>query len=229
MNNRIYIVLGIFLISLIIGCKKDENVTKQSTVKYFNDIIEVANPHDTILPGDTIWIEADFKDRLVDSYSQESFDLDNSTFIVSGFLNKLKSKFDSLSFLDNNFEIVEDIGEFQIANVVHRIDQISYDFDIRCGKPLESNKLRFGIVANYQAVFAVEFVAMVFFGEERVDYNDFSEENSNGKISLSFNNSDINDSVYYYLPEDYRNYFDGYYNSLDIINKKFYFFNISEN
>lgn len=223
-------ITGIFilLIVLLASCDKfaDEDV-QVSDKKQFYDKIGVDNNQVKYSIGDTIWFSANFDGESKDGITNEYVSLENQTFILHGMVNLLKREFDSLSFVYQNFDLVEDIGEVQLINVIN-VDQSGYSFDIKFGRPLESNNLRFGLIANYPGIFASDFSAWVYYGSERNDFNDFSTDNENGDISVAFSMDAINDSIYYALPVDIRYYYENYYNTSDIANKDFYFFEVSQ-
>lgn len=225
----IYIVLIIFSIVTLTSCEKMDTEDFQTTQQeYFYEFIEIENSLEQYSINDTIWISADIDDVLIDMNSGHSINLENQTYILTSDINLLMPQFDTLSFLNHNFDIIEDIGEIQIMNVLNGTSSSppSFSFDIKFGKPINSNKVRFGIIANYPGVLAIEFEGLVYYGSERDDYDDFSLDNHKGYLDLSFSNEAINDSVYYKLPSKYRNSYDNYYNSTMISANQFFFIDV---
>lgn len=226
--NYIHILLILTGVLTFVSCEKISEEDFQSTVQeYFYDSINVENFKEQYIKGDTIWFSANIKDELLDFNSGEQIILKNQTYILAGVINLLMPQYDSLFFLDQNIDIVEDIGEIQLINVLNSTPP-SYTFDMRFGKPLNSNEIRFGIIPNYPGIFGVEFEGWVYYGSERDDFDDFSFDNHKGYLDLSFSGDNINDSVFYALPPEYLYNYEPYYNSVKVSNKKFFFLDIIE-
>lgn len=224
--KKLSYIIAFLAIIVISSCDKDESVSSQAKYGTFREQVTVENVSDTFLLGDTIWLSASINNELYDYSTQQAVDIENASFMLSGFINSLKENDDSSFFIYENFEIVEDIGEIMIVNVLNTYDQISYNFDLKFGGPYENHDLRFGLIPKFEAVFAMEFEGVAIYGPDRINYEDFSEENEKALIDFYFSNDNINDTVYYTLPYNYQQYYNNYYNSLDITNKEFYFFEV---
>ncbi len=226
---KIYYLPGflfVLILVAIVSCQPDytQNI-QNSTDKQFYDYTYIEPIQEDYLPGDTIWMAVDFADTYKDANSSESITLQNQTFMTRVYINLLTTD-DSTSFLDNNFKMVEDKGDFKLVSVLNTSSQLSVSFDIRSGQPSESNYIRFGLIPNYPGIFAAELSTWVYFGANRTNYDDFSSDIEKGFIDLSFNADSLNDSLYYSLPDNLRYYFESYYNSIKISNNKFFFFKV---
>jgi len=224
-NNLKNLFAFVALIGLL-GCEQNIDETPQtSNVKYFNGQITVENSEFKYALGDTIWFSSHFQNQLTDSKSKEVTQLENETFMLNGTLFLLKPKYDSLLFVYDNFNLVEDLGSVNLINVINTRPE-EYTFEIKFGKPLINNSVRFGLVLNYKAIFAIEYDCAVFYGSDRTDYDDFSTENNKDNIAISFNTKNVNDSIFNALPSEYFNYYQSYYNSSDISANKFFFIEV---
>jgi len=225
--SKIIFFFGWVLILALVSCEKNlpENTTT-NIVNEFGEVVEVENSEIKYFAGDTIWFSADINNELVDKKSGEVITLENQTFVISGLINLLNPKYDSLDFLQENFDLISDIGDIKLVNVLNKMPQ-TYAFDILFGRPLATNMVRFGLVLNYPGVYAVEYEGIAYFGPERTDYMDYSIDNEKGYIDFQFNADNINSQIYDSLPEYYRYYYyDSYYTYSDISRNKFYFFEV---
>ncbi len=221
----IYLIAGIVAIT---SCKKDSDVgTPTKEESYFYGFMNIENNMVEYALGDTIWFNSDIENELTDSKTGKVIELENQTFILNGMVTLLKPEFDTLPFIYNNFHVIEDIGEIQLINIINTQDN-TYNFDIRFGKPLHTNQVRFGLLLDYRGIMSVEYKSWVYYGSERNDYDDFSTDNSKGYIDFKFNTDELNDSIYYNLPIEYHNYFDSYYTPAKISERKFYFIEVVE-
>jgi hypothetical protein len=232
MNFKYINVLVALLVFIVLfSCEKNiEGDIQTSKEKYFRENIDVENVKEEYTLGDTIWFSSTISNKLTDTKTSEAINLENQTFILNGVITLLNRRYDSLSFINDNFDLVSDLGEVQLINVYSAINYQpeSYSFDIRFGKPLLTNEVRFGLVANYQGIFAMEFESLVYYGSERNDYYNYSLDYEKGYIDLSFSNDSINDSLFYALPKEYIVYYQNYYNGSDITSNKFYFFEVGD-
>jgi len=221
-----YIILVLFSVVLISCEKVDEDITT-SDEKHFFDQVDIENGKTQFNIKDTIWFSASFDEKLIDVNSDEEIEIQNQTFIINGLVHLLESQYDSIPFIYQNFDLISDIGDVQLINVINA-DPAAYSFDIKFGKPLLSNDVRFGLVLNYPGIFGLEYEGFVYFGVDRIDYDDFSTDNEKGYFDLSFNLDEINDSLYYNLPPELRYNYESYYTAQKIGFKKFYFFEAVE-
>ena len=223
--NTFIIIIGILT---FVSCEKmDENDFQNIQQEYFYEFIEIENSIEKYNTGDTIWFSANISNELQDRNTGKIINLENQTYILNGNINLLMPHFDTLYFLNQNIDIVEDIGDIQLINVINSTPQ-SFTFDIKFGKPLNSDDVRFGIITNYPGILAIEFEGWVYYGSERDDYNDFSLDNHKGYLDLSFNTDNTNDSIYYALPPNYIYNYDNYSTSTMIAANKFFFFDVIE-
>ncbi len=225
----LYKFLLMACIVTITSCE-DDNIAETPKIEEssFNGLMDIDNTQSKYYLDDTIWFYANIKNELTDNKTGKKVTLENQTFILSGTVNLLKPEIDTLPFIYQNFHVIENIGEIQLINVINT-DNNAYTFDIRFGKPINSNEVKFGLLLNYRGILAIEYKSWVYFGSERDDYNDFSTDNSKGYIDMAFNNADnLNDSIYFDLPNKYRNYFDSYYTATKISANKFYFIEVAK-
>jgi hypothetical protein len=221
-------LIALLVFIVLFSCEKDMGGGIQtSKEKYFRENIDVENVNEKYTLGDTIWFSATISNKLTDTETGEAISLENQTYILNGVINLLKRRYDSLFFINDNFDLVSDLGEVQLINVFN-YEPESYTFDMRFGKPLPTNEVRFGLVLNYQGIFAIEFESLVYFGSERIDYDNYSLDNEKGYIDLSFSNNSINDSLFYALHKEYIAYYQNYYNGSAITSNKFYFFEVGD-
>ena len=223
------IFVSLFFITALftISCKKTDIDDSENKQEYFYEFFNVDNSKGVNSVGDTLWFSADIANELIDNNSKDKIILENQTYIIHGIVNLLKPQFDSILFINQNFDFVEDIGEVQLMNVMNSTPA-SYTFDLKFGKYYHSDSVRFGIVSNYPAIFSIEVEGWVYYGDERDDYDDFSTDNSKGYLDLSFRNKNTNDTIYLNLPPDYRYNYDSYYSAFKIESNKFYFFRVEE-
>jgi hypothetical protein len=223
-------LIVIFLLSVFIfpGCLKfEDDISNAKPTKYFTQQVNGENSQKEYSKGDTLWFNAIIPDSLTDYNSGELILLKNASFIFSGEIYLLKPLYDSLHFLDNNFDIIVTDGSIELVNIIEN-NYTSYMFTAKFGKPLVNNKIRFGIIPHYLGIFSFEVNANVYYGEDRIDYNDFSQDNEMGVFSMTFNIADVNSEVYYALPPTYRQAYDSYYTTSYINAKRFYFIEVSE-
>ena len=221
-------LIALLVFIQLLSCEKNlDGTIPELKEKYFREGIDIDVVNEKYTLGDTIWFSASISTDLKDTKTGEVITLENQTFILNGVINLLKRRYDSLLFIQNNFDLIEDLGEVQLINVLNSEPE-AYNFDIMFGKPLLTNNVRFGLVLNYQGIFALEFKGLVYYGSERDEYDNYSLENEKGFIDLSFSNSSINDSIFYALPTDYIIYYQNYYNGSDIYSNKFYFFEVGD-
>ncbi len=220
-----FIIFGLLLLALS-SCNKDVvESANESNENYFREYMNIENNKEQYLLGDTLWFSGDFSNVMRDTRLSEDITLENQTFILHGLVSLLKPQYDSVYFINENFELLIDEGEMKLVNVLNT-DPESYSFDIRFGRPLLTNEVKFGLVLNYEAIFSIEFEALVFFGAERQDYDDFSLDNGKGYIKLDFNADTINDSLFYNLPTYYRYYYQNYFYASEISLNKYFFFEV---
>jgi hypothetical protein len=219
---------SLFILLILTSClDMNSSFPDVKPTKYFSQNINVENSQKKYYLGDTLWFNAMIPDSLINLNTGETEVLENASFIFSGELYLLKPVYDSLSFIDNNFDIVITDGTFELANVIE-YTYTTFMFSIRFGKPAYDNKIRFGVVPKYLGAFSFEATSHVYYGEERSDYDDFSQDHEVGYISLNFNLTDVNEDVYNSLPALYRQHYDNYYTSNSIAAKQFYFIEVTE-
>lgn len=175
--------------------------------------------------GDTLWFEVALADSLTDNYSGEQVSLENATLNFSALVYLLYTANDSLSFLENNFDVFVDEGIFLLANVFNE-GESAYSFDLRFGLPLTPGRLRFGLVPHFDGIFSMEATGSAFFGPERLDYNDFSRNNPSAQLTYYFDVNNVNYPVYQQIPLGYRLNYDYYFTDYLLSRQRFYFFKI---
>ncbi len=227
LKKKLFVTI-LFAAIFVPGCVTfEDDLTIAKPTNYFAQNIDVENSQKDYSKGDTLWFTTIIPDSLIDFNSGELIALNNSTYIFSGEIYLLKPLYDSLHFLDNNFDILITDGSLELVNVIEN-DYTSYMFTLKFGKPFNTSKLRFGIIPNYLGSFSFEASANVYYGEGRTDYDDFSQDNETGFLSLSFNLDDVNSDVYFELPPAYRQAYDSYYTTSYINAKRFYFIDVAE-
>lgn len=227
-SKKFLIVTILFVVFILPGCLKfEDDLSNAKPTKYFVQKINGENSQKEYSKGDTLWFNAIIPDSLIDYNSGESIVLKNASFIFSGEIYLLKPLYDSLHFLDNNFDVLVTDGSIELVNIIEN-NYTSYMFTVKFGKPLDNKKIRFGIIPHYLGVFSFEASANVYYGEDRIDYNDFSQDNEMGVFSLTYNIEDVNSDVYYALPPAYRQAYDSYYTNSYIDAKRFYFIEVSD-
>lgn len=225
MKQKLYYGL-VLIMSMFISCEKDEPTISEPIYSAFNEQILVENTNDTILVGDTLWVSAVINSELYDYATDELIELEKASFLLSGFINNLKSDNDSVAFIDTNIDIVEENGELLLVNIADNFEQVSINLDIKFGYPNDNGVLRFGIIPRFEATYAMEFEAFVYFGAERESGTDYSDNADKGVISLTYENEYINDTIYYKLPYEYQQHYNSYYNTISMLNKEYYFFKV---
>lgn len=219
--EKIYKVIVFIVLAIgLTNCSKDSE-TYEPLYNQFAEKIFVDNPADTVIIMDTIWFSAAFNDRLVSSNTQEAFDIKNATFAISGVIESLWSNEDSILFINENFEVVEQKGEVSLVNVFSVGQRMKYGFDISCSANEGDYELKFGIVCRYKALFSVQFEGVVFHGENRDDFSDYSDDHNRDRLIVRFGNDNVNDSLYYGLSSAYQ-----WYDAINVINNRYYFFEV---
>jgi len=227
-NYLTYIIIIFTVIMLFTGCYKDDSDnTSVNTINNFTESINIDTQSAEYKIGDTIWFFTEFPDNTTDYYTGEKINFTNATYILNGSINLLMPTYDTIPFIEQNFNFVKDTGDLMLINIINS-NQVYYYFDVKFGKPANNNKVRFGIIPEFPGIFAVEYKGNVYFGENRTNYNDFSTNNKKGYFELYFNTKSVNDSLFYNLPEEYYNKYSYYYQKNLINQKKFYFFKINE-
>jgi hypothetical protein len=146
---------------------------------------------------------------------------------LSGVINLIEPQYDSLIFIDRNFDIIEEDGNVVFINVFNST-QSSYSFDIKYGKPLNTNNVKFGLILDYPGIFGIEFNGYVYYGDDRTDYDDYSLENK-GYINFIFGMNSINESIYHTISIESRYKYDNYYNTNKMAHKRVFFIDVKEN
>jgi len=221
MNRYWYFLV---LVSFLFSCSKNDDVNIIYD-KVFKEEIIVKDTLKKYSIKDTIWFEIIPDSINIEENTGEKVNLRNTTYILSGVINLLKPQYDSLVFIDRNFDVVEKRGNILLINILNAT-QSSYSFDVEFGELSNTNSAEFGIITDYPGIFAIDFEGLVFYGENRTQYDDFSIENK-GHLDLIFGNEDTNDSIYNSLPSDYKYKYDSYYNKR-ILKNKVYFIEVNE-
>jgi hypothetical protein len=206
------------------GCLKTEVPENKNAPRYNSFWASNLLNNDTLYyTGDTLWFEVPVADSLTDAYTGETVLLENATLNFSAMVYLLYTTNDSLSFLENNFDVFVDEGIFLLANVFNE-GESSYSFDLRFGQPLSSRRLFFGLVPHFEGIFSIEATGSAFFGPERLDYNDFSGSHPSARLTYYFDVSSINYPVYQQIPLGYRLNYNYYFTDSRVSQHRFYFF-----
>ncbi|PKP09297.1 MAG: hypothetical protein CVU09_12340 [Bacteroidetes bacterium HGW-Bacteroidetes-4] len=220
---------GSFLLLLVLtllgqSCLKTEVPENENAARYASFWPVMLPNNDTLYDtGDTLWFEVPVADSLTDAYTGEQVKLENATFDFSATVYLLYTTNDSLTFLEKNFDVFVDEGFFLLANVFNE-GEAAYSFDFRFGLPLSSERLRFGLVPHFDGIFSMEATGAAFFGPERSNYNDFSQNNPSAQLTYYFDVNNVNYPVYKQIPVGYRLNYDYYFTDYLVSRQRFYFF-----